>query len=50
MGLEFEQKLIEDEFMFHQILSKKVTGKLIILEIKNFISTENFVSQNTFVL
>jgi len=27
MGLEFEQKLIEDEFLFLQILSKKVTGK-----------------------
>jgi nucleoside permease NupC len=27
MGLELEQKLIEDEFLFFQILSKKVTGK-----------------------
>ena len=47
MGLEFEQKLIEDEFLFLQILTKKVTGKKIILEIKNFISTVNFVSHNT---
>ena len=50
MGLEFEQKLIQVEFLFLQILTKKVTGKKIILEIKNFISTANFVSYNTFVL
>ena len=48
MGLEFEQKLIEDEIMFDPLLSKKVTGKYIILEIKNLISTVNFVSYNTF--
>ena len=47
MGLEFEQKLIEDEFLFIKILSKKVTGKNIILEIKNFILTANLVSHNT---
>ena len=50
MGLEFEQKLLEDEFLVPQILSKKVTCKKIILENKNFISTANFVSHNTFVL
>ena len=47
MGLEFEQQLVEDEFLFIQILSKKVTGQQFILEIKNFISTANFVSHNT---
>ena len=32
------------------MLSKKLTGQQFILEIKNFISTVNFVSHNTFVL